>query len=56
MKLVSGRYYAARGKSINDLIKKIKLNKISTKLTIGGCFFEKINQTILISREKSSKT
>ena len=56
MKLVSGKYYVARGKSINDLIKKIKLNKISTKVTLGGCFVEKINETVLISREKSSKT
>ena len=56
MKSVSGKYYVARGKSINDLIKKIKLNKISTKITLGGCFVEKINETILISREKSSKT
>ena len=56
MKLVSGKYYVARGKSINDLIKKIKLNKINTKVTLGGCFVEKINETILISREKSSKT
>ena len=55
MKLVSGKYYVARGKSINDLIKKIKLNKINTKITLGGCFVEKINETILISREKSSK-
>ena len=56
MKLISGKYYVARGKRINDLIEKIKLNKISTKVTLGGCFVEKINETILISREKSSKT
>jgi len=41
---------------LDDLIEKIKLNKISTKVTLGGCFVEKINETILISREKSSKT
>tara|TARA_B100001123_G_scaffold170124_1_gene195666 strand:- start:519 stop:689 length:171 start_codon:yes stop_codon:yes gene_type:complete len=56
MRLISGKHYSARGKSINDLIEKIKLNKISTKITLGGCFIEKINETILISREKSSKT
>ena len=56
MKLISGKYYVARGKRINDLIEKIKLNKISTKVTLGGCFVEKINETVLISREKSSKT
>jgi len=56
MKLISGKHYVARGKSVNDLIEKIKLNKISTKVTLGGCFVEKINETVLISREKSSKT
>ena len=55
MKLISGKYYVARGKSVDKLIEKIKLNKISTKVTLGGCFVEKINETILISREKSSK-
>ena len=56
MKLISGKHYVARGKSVNDLIEKIKLNKIITKVTLGGCFVEKINETVLISREKSSKT
>ena len=56
MKIISEKYYVARGKSIDDLIEKIKLNKISTKVTLGGCFVEKINETILISREKTSKT
>ncbi len=55
MKLISGKYYASRGKSIDKLIERIKLNKIGTKVTLGGCFFEKVNKTILISREKSSK-
>ena len=27
MKLISGKYYVARGKSINNLIKKIQFNK-----------------------------
>ena len=39
-----------------NLIEKIKLDKINTKATLGGCFVEKINKTVLISREKSSKT
>ena len=55
MKLISGKYYVARGKSINDLIEKIQFNKINAKVTLGGCFIEKINKTILISREKSFK-
>ena len=55
MKLISGKYYVARGKSIGNLIKKIQFNKINAKVTLGGCFIEKINKTILISREKSFK-
>ena len=55
MKLISGKYYVARGKSINNLIKKIQFNKINAKVTLGGCFIQKINKTILISREKSYK-
>ena len=48
---VSGRYYSARGKSIFDLILKINLNKIS-KFTLGGCYIEKMNETIIITKEK----
>ena len=49
------KYYPARGKSINELIKRI--NKRSfTKVTLGGCFIERVNKTILISRESSDKT
>ena len=56
MKSISGKYYGARGKSIEDLIKKIKANKIKTKVTLGGCFFTKVSETILISSENSSKS
>ena len=44
-------YYPVRGKSINELIKGINAKSFS-KVTLGGCFIEKINDTILISREK----
>ena len=44
------RYYPARGKSINDLIKKIE-KKSFTKVTLGGCFIERVNETLLISQE-----
>ena len=47
------KYYVARGKSIDKLIEKIKLNKTSKKVTLGGCFIEEINETIIISRENS---
>jgi len=44
------KYYPARGKSINELIKKIT-KKSLTKVTLGGCFVERVNETILISQE-----
>ena len=48
------KYYPVRGKSINELIKKIKKNSF-TKVTLGGCFIERANETILISQESSHK-
>ena len=50
IKTTSKKYYAARGKSINELISKIKSNSIK-KTTLGGCFIEKINETVLIYKE-----
>ena len=48
------KYYPVRGKSINELIEKI--NKRSfTKVTLGGCFVERVNETTLISQEISNK-
>ena len=50
IKTISKKYYAARGKSVNELISKIKSNSIK-KATLGGCFIEKINETVLIYKE-----
>ena len=41
-------------KSINELINRITLKTFS-KITLGGCFVESINKTILISRENTNK-
>ena len=46
------KYYPVRGKSINELIKKID-KKSFTKVSLGGCFVERVNETILISLENS---
>jgi len=54
MRKIGKRYYSARGKSIVDLIFKIKTRKLQ-KTTLGGCFIEKVNETVLISREKTLK-
>ena len=51
---IGKKYYPVRGKSINELIKKIE-KKSFTKVTLGGCFVERINETILISQESSHK-
>ena len=46
--------YPVRGKSLNELIKKI-YSKSFSKVTLGGCYIERINETILISKENSHK-
>ena len=44
-KNVSIEYYQSNHEG--DLIEKIQLNRINTKVTLGGCFIAKINKTIL---------
>jgi len=48
------KYYPVRGKSINELIERIN-KKSFTRVTLGGCFIERANKTILISQETSHK-
>jgi len=48
---IGKKYYPVRGKSINDLIKGINAKSFS-KVTLGGCFIDRVNDTILISKEK----
>ena len=48
------KYYPTRGKSINELIERIN-KKSFTKVTLGGCFIERIYETIIISEESSHK-
>ena len=50
LKKISGRYYSPRGKSILDSI--VKINSLKCKrFTLGGCFIEKINETVFITSE-----
>ena len=44
------KYYPVRGKSLNELIKGIN-DKAFKKVTLGGCFIDRVNETILISKE-----
>ena len=48
---IGKNYYPARGKSINELIKGINAKSFS-KVTLGGCFIDRANNTILVSKEK----
>ena len=47
---IGKKYYPVRGKSINELIKRINVKEFR-KITLGGCFIDRVNQTILISKE-----
>ena len=51
MRKISKKHYPPRGKSTNLLIKEIKSHPKFKKMTLGGCLFQKINQTIIISKE-----
>jgi len=51
IKIIGDKYYNVRGKNIQSLIKKINKNEIKTKITLGRCFIEKFQKTIIISRE-----
>ena len=44
------KYYPVRGKSINELIKRIN-SKSFSKVNLGGCYVDRVNETILISKE-----
>ncbi len=54
IQIIGKKYYPVRGKSMDEVINAIK-QKSFTKLTLGGCFIERINETILISRESVHK-
>jgi tRNA(Ile)-lysidine synthase len=50
LKKISSRYYLPRGKSISNSI--LKINSIKCKkFTLGGCFIEKVNETVFITSE-----
>jgi tRNA(Ile)-lysidine synthase len=44
------KYYPVRGKSLNELIKGINAKSFS-KTTLGKCFIDRVNETIIISKE-----
>jgi len=50
IKLIGKKYYPVRGKKLSRIISNIENNRL-LKQTIGGCIIERINQTIIISKE-----
>tara|TARA_Y100000591_G_C21735219_1_gene646253 strand:- start:110 stop:1138 length:1029 start_codon:yes stop_codon:yes gene_type:complete len=50
IKLIGSGYYPARGKKIDRIISQYE-KKQSFRVTLGGCILEKVNQTLIISKE-----
>ena len=50
LKLVGMKYYSVRGKKLAKIINEIRENSFS-KATLGGCIIQKVNQTVIISKE-----
>ena len=50
IKLIGERSYPVRGKKLDNIISKIRDNCLY-KVTIGGCIIEKVNETLIISKE-----
>ena len=51
IKKIGNKYYPPRGKSISQLLSKFKSGEIE-KINISGCILEKINNSIIIYKEK----
>jgi tRNA(Ile)-lysidine synthase len=48
--LIGNKYHSVRGKKIDNLINSIE-NDSLIKATLGGCVIEKVNHTVIISKE-----
>tara|TARA_B100000035_G_scaffold278377_1_gene257313 strand:- start:90 stop:1118 length:1029 start_codon:yes stop_codon:yes gene_type:complete len=51
IRLIGEKYYSVRGKKLVKIVDDIEKNS-SFKVTLGGCIIEKVNQTVIISKEK----
>ena len=51
IKKVGQKYYLIRGKKLEKIISSIKKNSLK-KATLGGCLIKKVNQTVILSKEK----
>ena len=50
IRLISKKYYSVRGKKLENIIEKIENNN-RFKQTLSGCIIEKVEQTVIISKE-----
>ena len=50
IKLIGGKYYSARGKKIDFILKRIIGNSFKMG-TLGGCIIKKLNQSVILSKE-----
>ena len=50
LRIIGNKYYSARGKKISRIIDEIINNRLN-KTTLGGCIVEKVNQSVIISKE-----
>ena len=50
IKNIGSKYYPVRGKKLDRIIEEIR-NNSRIKATLGGCVIEKVNQTVIISKE-----
>tara|TARA_A100000164_G_scaffold107753_1_gene94950 strand:+ start:1172 stop:2221 length:1050 start_codon:yes stop_codon:yes gene_type:complete len=50
IKMVGKKYYKVRGKKLDKVILGIKSNNF-LKVTLGGCIIEKVNQTVILTKE-----
>ena len=50
IRIIGKKYYSVRGKKLDNIIKNIKNNSLF-RVTLGGCIIEKVNQTVIITKE-----
>ena len=55
LKKIGKKYYSPRGRSIDQVIQKIKLNNFK-KVTLSGCIIEKLNKSLIIYQETGKKS
>ena len=50
IRMIGKKYYLARGKKVDKIIENLK-KSVSYRSTLGGCIIEKVNESVIISKE-----